>query len=427
MNIEKRKWVSPFLVAESLSKKEKFFAFLYSGMRLEHTGQESIICFRPDKTIKDKKFSEINKSLSNDREKYKNFWVGYLSYQMKNELEKLPLDKKSFITFPKSWLIKFKVIIVFHHLSKTITIYNSSKENLDFLFKERKVFEKTAAVKIGKVSSNMKKAEYLKKVKEIKDQILRGDLYQANLTRKFFGSFKKKPNALAIFKNLCETSPSPYSAFLRFEDKYIISSSPESFIKVNSYGHTETRPIKGTAPNSSKNKTLANFIKSEKDKAENLMIVDLMRNDLARSCVPGTVKVESLYDITSYSAVHHMSSTISGQKRADISSLELVKNSFPPGSMTGAPKLKAIEVCSTQEKLARGVYSGALGWFGGNGSLDLSVVIRTILIDKNKFEFQVGGGIVADSKPKDELKETFYKASAICKVLGISGEKLKKI
>src|SRR5262249_45812905 len=152
---------------------------------------------------------------------------------------------------------------------------------------------------------------------------------------------------------------------------------------------------------------------SEKDRAENLMIVDLMRNDLARSCEPGSVHAGQLFEVSSYATLHHMASTITGQKRQGLSTLDAVRHCFPPGSMTGAPKHRAMQWCLAHEGVQRGVYSGALGWFGGDGSCDLSVVIRTLVVQGNRFEFQAGGGIVADSEPLAEWRELLAKTRGI--------------
>lgn len=188
-------------------------------------------------------------------------------------------------------------------------------------------------------------------------------------------------------------------------------------MNIDAIGNITTRPIKGTAPRGADEKSdtelRRKLSESEKDRAENLMIVDLMRNDLARSCVTGSIKTESLFDITTHATIHHLSSTVSGKKSENYSTIEAVKSAFPPGSMTGAPKIHAMNLCSHLEQQARGVYSGAIGWFGGDGSCELSVVIRTLIIKDKKFEFQVGGGIVADSTPEKELDELINKAKGI--------------
>jgi anthranilate/para-aminobenzoate synthase component I len=157
------------------------------------------------------------------------------------------------------------------------------------------------------------------------------------------------------------------------------------------------------------------------------MIVDLMRNDLAKACETGSVKTESLFDITTHATIHHLSSTIKGKKLTDSGTLEVIRSAFPPGSMTGAPKISAMNLCSKLERQERGVYSGAIGWFGGDGSCDLSVVIRTLIIKGNKFEFQVGGGIVADSTPMQELEELISKAKGMLLALNIPASEIEGI
>jgi anthranilate/para-aminobenzoate synthase component I len=277
----------------------------------------------------------------------------------------------------------------------------------------------------------MTKEEYLEHVTQIKESIRNGDLYQANLTRKFYGQFNHNIEGLGLFLKLCKHSPSPYSAFLKHGDLCVLSSSPERFIHIDSKGEAEIRPIKGSAARSNDN-YVDNQLKEQlknsiKDQAENLMIVDLSRNDLSRNCDLGSVKVTKLFDITSYATVHHMSSAIKGRKSPKSSTLQLVQGCFPPGSMTGAPKIKAIELCSKIEKQERGIYSGAIGWFGGDGSTDLSVVIRTLIIEKQKFEFQVGGAIVSDSDPYKEWEETMTKAQGLIKALGLSEKTLQAL
>jgi anthranilate/para-aminobenzoate synthase component I len=193
----------------------------------------------------------------------------------------------------------------------------------------------------------------------------------------------------------------------------------------------ESSPVKGTAPRFADKlqdeKSREYLASSEKERAENLMIVDLMRNDFSRSCVTGSVRTERLFEISSYTTLHHMASTVVGQKRDDVSTLEAIKNCFPPGSMTGAPKIQAMKWCMEQEHIRRGVYSGALGWLGGDGSCELSVVIRTLIIQGDSFEFQVGGGITSGSDAGKEWQETITKARGIMAALGLDVRSLEDI
>ncbi len=397
-------WIEPLEFIKKYEIPGDCYAFLYSGMRTDFTGRFSYLAINPKEEITGDNFDILES-------KIKNCWFGYLGYGLKNRLEKLPVDPKPIITNPDLWMVNYNDIIIFDHEMREI-------KNIPANLAYKKPGQKKE-IKISTLKSNMSKNDYLRKVEIIKDHIARGDLYQANLTRKFFCEIENH-DPLDIFIRLCETSPSPYSAIMKFHDLYIISSSPEQFLKIDNDGNVETRPIKGT----SARKYLKN---SSKDRAENLMIVDLMRNDLSRSSIAGSVEVKSLYDVTEYKTLNHMSSTITGKKRNGISIIDVVKNCFPPGSMTGAPKIQAIKLCSDLEPNARGIYSGALGWFGKDGNAELSVVIRTIIIRDNMLEFQVGGGIIADSEPESEWQETIAKSVGIINALGIPQEKLEKL
>lgn len=413
-------WIEPLDLAAGVPDSEKIWAFFYSSLKNDFTGNLSILALRPKECISTDNFDEFEKKLSNDRAQFENSWFGYLGYGLKDSLESLPEDADGVINLPDLQMVNYRLLIIFNHDIRKINIWSQSDKDLDFIPKPSE--SKSHNAKISDIESNMTKEQYLDNVQIIKDAIGRGDLYQANLTRKFYGTINvEKP--FHIFSHLCNVSPAPYSAFLRFGDKYIISSSPERFIVIDKDGNADTRPIKGSAPRfddaSKDNKSRQTLANSEKDKAENLMIVDLSRNDLSKNAVQGSVKTEKLFEITSYATVHHMASTVKARKDPSKSSLDMIKGCFPPGSMTGAPKIKAMQLCTELEKIKRGVYAGAIGWFGGDGCADTSVVIRTIIIDGDKFEFQVGGAIVADSDPISEWQETLTKAKAISNTLNI--------
>lgn len=416
-------WHEPIAVGRVINAYEGSWLLLYSGMQQDYTGRYSIIALKKNKEIISNDFSELEKALSSNQEKFANSWFGYLGYGLKNCLEELPGEPDSIINMPSLWMLNFKIIMLFDHIERNIKIYAEDESDIaDYPEFEDDVGCSDFKVRTSAVQSNMSREEYLNKVGIIKEAIRNGNLYQANLTRKFFGDIKiENGNEFDVFAKLCEISPAPYSAFIKFNDYYIISSSPENFLNIDCDGNVETRPIKGTSARSSdveEDKELRERLSnSQKDRAENLMIVDLSRNDLSRSCVAGSVKVDKLFEVKTYNTIHHMVSTVSGRKLAEKSALDVVKGSFPPGSMTGTPKIKAMQLCSGLENVKRGVYSGALGWFGGDGSADLSVVIRTIILHQGKFEFQVGGAIVNDSEAQKELQETYTKAKAIMEVL----------
>lgn len=427
--LKKLPWQEPLDIIDSLKDEEESWALFYSGLKSNFTGGLSILAMKPKKEIKSADFAELEISLSSDKREMENAWFGYLGYDLKNSIENLTEDKDFYINMPKLWMANFGLILIFNHQKRQIEVWAKSEDLLQYIPQASKS-ECDNEHEVINISSNMTRDEYLKKVGIIKEAIYKGDLYQANLTRKFYGEIKDA-NPISIYKSLCMISPAPYSAILKLDDKFIISSSPERFVHVSSDGKVDTRPIKGSAPrfeDAAKDTESKRQLQiSEKDRAENLMIVDLSRNDISRHCEKGSVKVEGLFEVTSYATVHHMASTVKGRKKQESTTLDLIKGCFPPGSMTGAPKIKAMQLCSELENVKRGVYSGAIGWFGGDGSADLSVVIRTIIIDCDKFEFQVGGAIVADSIAEKEFEESILKAKAMAKALNIDIGKLESL
>lgn len=443
-------WIDPLELTKRIPENESHWCLLYSGSNIDDLGNKSFLAFGLKDSISSDK---IIQKFENNNDKivvggdYVNKWFGYFAYDLKNSIEDLPYDSPSIIELPNLLLMQFQHIIEFDNSSRKVNIYSEKSDHrfINKIFREiseedNEIFPAhnnniNQDVHIKNIESNMTREEYLEKVNHIIDEIKNGTLYQANLTRKFYGSFSdsniNNKNDFDLFVKLSKESPSPYSCYFKIGDISIISSSPEQFIKSDQSGNVTSRPIKGTAPrkndrNDDKN-SLEKLQNSIKDKSENLMIVDLMRNDFSRGCIKSSVYVEDLFKVNSYKSVHHMSSKINGVISDDISSLEFISNCFPPGSMTGTPKIKAMEICSELEGISRGVYSGCIGWLGDDKSFDTSVVIRTLIIKEDIFEFQVGGAIVYDSNPEDEWMETMYKAKDICNCLNISFDKLKNI
>jgi len=397
-------WVEPLNIASSIKGN---FAFLYSSLNAKY----SYIGFLPDKEIKGDDFKALEQLDDN-------FYFGYLAYDLKNSLENLPVDQDLNLKFPLIWFYSYQVIYEFNHHLKKLTIYY--KDNIDPFIAPSSIQEINTTC--TNIASNMNKQEYLTKVREIKRLIEEGVIYQANLTRKFFGNINLSHcRPIDLFAALCKISPANYSAFLKFDDSYIISSSPELFLKIENENAISI-PIKGSAPRGGtieEDEQIKQELSSSiKDRAENLMIVDLTRNDFSRGCKPGTVKVPELFKIDSYAHIHHMSSLVIGEKKENISNIDFIKNCFPPPSMTGTPKIQMMKECSLLEQYKRLIYSGALGIIS-NELVNLSVVIRTLILQKDYFEFQVGGAIVYDSSPEKEYEETLIKAKGICKLLGI--------
>ncbi len=432
-------WVDPLNLAHqiSISNYDQNWIFLYSGLSEQIKNSKSYLCLYPQQEIISDGFDEVERGLQNQQNKY----FGYLAYDLKNQLEDLKDSQKSFIDLPNLWMTNFELVLEFDHDKEILTeifLQHSSLQEKpspqyieQYLSIKKNCDGKKQNKLIQSLNSNFTKSQYLQKVKTIQTHIENGDIYQANLTRKFFGKFEEKPqNPFEIFLKLNRESPANYSSFLKLGKNYIISSSPELFLKIDDTDKVLSSPIKGTAKRFKDKKldkkSKQNLQNSPKEQAENLMIVDLVRNDLSKHCLSGSVQVENLFKISSYKTLHHLSSDILGTKKSTSSNLDIIKSCFPAGSMTGTPKIKAMEICNDLEKKNRGVYSGAIG-FADKENCELSVVIRTLIIKDNKFEFQVGGAITFDSEPSKEWQETINKAKGIAKTLGIKLEELKVI
>jgi para-aminobenzoate synthetase len=260
---------------------------------------------------------------------------------------------------------------------------------------------------------------YLSDIRRCLDQIRDGESYEICLTNTFATDPVDRP--LDLYRIMRRVSPAPYAAFLRFDDVTVLSSSPERFLRVGREGSVSSKPVKGTAARAADGaedeRARRLLAGSVKDAAENLMIVDLVRNDLSRVCEIGTVSVPKLMDVESYGAVHQLVSTVSGRRRAGVTAIDCVRAAFPPGSMTGAPKARTIEILDRLEGGARGIYSGSIGWLGASGAADLNVVIRTAVVTPNETSFGVGGAIVALSDPAREFEECVLKGAAIIRSL----------
>ena len=350
--------------------------------------------------------------------------IGYFSYDLARRLEKLPViandaeDIADMVIGIYNW-----AIIVDHHQQKSFLVgHECSQQKWDGLIAQFNAlqiqdnpdtFEVTSAI-----SSNMDKALYTEAFNRIKQYLKEGDCYQVNLAQRFVAECEGNPWAAYLL--LRQLNAAPFSCYLNLPDLQILSSSPERFLKL-SKGLVETKPIKGTRPRKQDDiddrlqiKLLEN---SKKDKAENLMIVDLLRNDISKTCKKGSVKVPVIFNIESYATVHHLVSTVTGQLADDQHALDLLKSCFPGGSITGAPKIRAMEIIEELEPNRRGVYCGAIGYIGFNGNMDTNIAIRTLVHSNNTIRFWAGGGIVYDSVVDDEYQESFDKASAMLALL----------
>src|SRR5450759_1141858 len=270
----------------------------------------------------------------------------------------------------------------------------------------------------GKITSNFTPANYASAFAAVQDYLQAGDCYQINLAQRF--SAAATGDAFGAYLTLRSLSPAPYSAFLSLPHVQILCASPERFLRVQN-GSVETKPIKGTRPRGGdvqQDLRLAEELRNHpKDRAENLMIVDLLRNDLGKSCMPGSVRVPKLFEVESYANVHHLVSTVEGKLAEGRDALHVLRDCFPGGSVTGAPKLRAMQIIEQLEPHRRGIYCGAIGYVGFDGNMDSNIVIRTLVYSGNEIRCWAGGGIVADSDVAAEYQETLDKASAMLKLL----------
>ncbi|HEX9026590.1 MAG TPA: aminodeoxychorismate synthase component I [Clostridium sp.] len=354
--------------------------------------------------------------------------IGYFSYDIGRILEQLPDNSSEDFSIPDSMFIFFDNLIIFdlHNRKTYITGIGQIEEAKNSILKIEKSLEdynEREGITVGRDSSNtffsnFDKDEYEKSVSLLKDYIRSGDVYIANMTRRIWCD--NQEDSFEIYQKLRSSNKAPFSAYMNFKDFQIMSSSPERFLSIMD-GLVQTRPIKGTRPRGKnyeedeKNKN--ELMDSEKDKSELLMIVDLERNDLSKVCKPNSVKVTELFKLEEYETVFHLVATIEGILKENVSSVKCIRECFPGGSITGAPKIRAMEIIEELEKLKRNIYTGSIGYFDLRGNSDFNIVIRTIVKKENKAYLGVGGGITWESIENDEWFETIDKAKALMGVL----------
>ena len=359
--------------------------------------------------------------------------LGYFSYDLGRRLEKLSSIAEDDVQLPEMMIGVYDWAIVVDHREKTCHLVSdgfceSTKVNwvglcARFESSYQADINKNPFVVTSSVQSNLPEPAYKRAFAKIKAYIAAGDCYQVNLAQRF--SVKVQGDSWQMYKQLRQASPAPFMAYMQMPSAngghfQVLSNSPERFIQVSGK-HVETRPIKGTRPRSSnaaQDLAYSNeLLTSTKDKAENVMIVDLLRNDLSKSCEIGSVKVNKLFQLQSFANVHHLVSIVVGKLKADKTAVDVLRDSFPGGSITGAPKLRAMQIIEELEPHRRSVYCGAIGYIGFDGNMDTNIAIRTATICKNLLSFYAGGGIVADSDVSKEYAETLDKASSLITII----------
>ncbi len=370
--------------------------------------------------------------------------VGYFSYDLCHFIERLPCSAADDLQLPECYFGFYDLVVAFDNLQGRAYIISTGfpelreperMERANQRLKEVK--EKLADVSpsdadrpFTPISSPKEQVslvggfthkEYVDAVEKCRQYIINGDIFEVNLSQRFETVLSITPYEL--YKRLRQINPAPFACYLSFEEVSVVSASPERFLRLRG-DWVETRPIKGTRPRGKsleEDEALANeLLSSVKDRAENIMIVDLERNDLGRVCRFGTVKVTELAILEVFPTVFHLSSTVEGQLREGKNGIDLLKATFPGGSITGAPKVRAMEIIDELEPTRRSVYTGNIGYLSFNGDIDLNIAIRTFLVKGNRAYFQVGGAVVYDSDPEDEYQETLDKARALIDALNMT-------
>jgi len=364
--------------------------------------------------------------------------LGCFSYDLGRQIEKIPDTASDNLNMPDICLGFYDTVLLFDRREKNIRLISADISGM----KDRKPGisiknianalnhaenprkEKKDFFRIDKISSNISCGEYLQAVRKVKNHIARGDVYQINFSRRIEadGIFP----ADSLYLKIRDINPTSFSGFFDAGDFRILSNSPELFVKKNG-SRISTLPMKGTRPRGKNRKEDAFYrnelILSEKDKAELVMIVDLERNDLGKVCRYGSVRVRKLRNLEIYRTILQTTALVEGEIREGLGQIDLLKAVFPGGSITGAPKIRAMEIIEELEPCKRAFYTGSMGYLGFNGNMELNILIRTILLKNSRLYYPVGGGIVWDSVPEDEYEETQTKAKALFMTLGYENEK----
>lgn len=345
---------------------------------------------------------------------------GHLSYDLKNEIEQLQSGHTDKTGFPSVYFFVPQYVLQLNQRELRIGSFKNDQELLfrEILSAAKQEDEHTRV----QVKERMSREEYISTIHKVQQHILRGDCYELNYCMEFYAE-EAVINPVQVYQSLTAVSPNPFSAFYKVNNSYLLCASPERFLRKKG-SRLLSQPIKGTLRRNKSNKADDEQLKqqlytSAKDRSENVMVVDLVRNDLSRVCREGTVEVDELFGIYSFPQVHQMISSVSGEVKEDVSFAEILHSTFPMGSMTGAPKRKVMELIDLYERNARGLFSGAVGYFSPDGDFDFNVVIRSILYNAaaQYLSYSVGSGITWYSVAENEYDECLLKAAAIRKVL----------
>jgi para-aminobenzoate synthetase component I len=420
---------------------DKNTMLLESSFRVKDTGDYSVILFNPQLIVKyENGVTYIEKSQEKIRvekpvldvldeimkEKkplgtgliFDGGFAGYLTYDFGMEIMNVKRENEESFKIPDVYFGYYEDFIVIDHVNKHTYIYTNKTEVIDLIKESHGKEYILSDIQSVSLKSKFTREEFENRVERVREYIRKGDVYQVNITQQFYGLGKINP--YEVYARVRKANYGPYNSFLDIDGSYILSTSPEQFLRKRG-DYVTTRPIKGTVKRVSdkveNEKLKVELYESEKTRSELLMIIDLERNDLSRICVPGTVEVESLFEVEEYATVNHLVSTIKGKLLDNLTFGDIIRGTFPGGSITGAPKLRSMEVIEELENVSRSIYTGSIGYISNNGNIDLNIAIRTPVINDEGVFYNVGGGMVWDSDPADEYEETIHKGRALYRSL----------
>lgn len=447
--------LTPISIFHSVGGRNK--CLLESSYGFGNSGRYSFICMDPYMTIKGqgkettvekdgekecinfdaltvmKKYIKHNYFSAGLKVPFLGGAIGYVGYDSIRNYERLPDNNPDEIGLPESYLMFYKRVICYDHMKHTLmviyNVHNKNTENFDTVADnlEKLIVEiksNNISIPLGEkgepqqVQSNFSKEEYCELVDKAKEYIKAGDIFQVVLSQRF--KVKQRCSAFEVYRRLRSKNPSPYLFYIDFEDFQIVGSSPESLVSVRG-GRVTTNPIAGTRPRGKNEeedeKLKEELMADEKERAEHVMLVDLGRNDIGKVSRFGTVELDRFMDVDYYSHVMHIVTTVSGKLKEDMDCFEALKACAPAGTVSGAPKIRAMEIIDELENVRRGLYAGAVGYFSYDGNMDVCIAIRTIIFKDEIGYVQAGAGIVFDSNPVTEYEETFNKARALIEVI----------
>ena len=390
----------------------------------KHSSFDAVLAVDAISTI-ETTYTNAFEQLKEYQSKVNDYIFGYLGYDLKNDVEKLTSSNFDELHFPDLFFFQPKKIFFIKGNTVEFNYLTDFKNEIEADLKEitfnKKIDFSTKENQNIKIKLRIHKDEYYQKLNSVLNHIHRGDIYEANFCQEFY-SEKSTINPVKVYQNLNEISKPPFATFLKFDDKFLLSASPERYLKKDGE-LVISQPIKGTEKRAESKeedlKLISELEKNPKERAENIMIVDLVRNDLSRFAIKGSVKVDELCKVYTFEQVHQLISTVSCKVNKNTHPVDIIKNTFPMGSMTGAPKISALKIIEELEETKRGLYSGAVGYFTPKGDFDFNVIIRSILYNASKkyVSYSVGGAITAQSIPEKEYEECLLKAKAMKQVL----------